>query len=393
MAKYNIHTQFDKTIEFIKASNLIAPNTFEDLSENKIFTQLQLIEDRNILAVRPIYKEVCGWSYSLRKLMCSQIPVMEYTLVDGQIQSKQKEEEVIVGNGWFPVFEQYFIGNQLETKIEKLRSQTSILVDKMEKSGTDYIAQADMIKLYVCNSLGLMRGIGNFFLHIIKGRLFFATYTGLYDTSVGDEFVTRLLIQKGLLSDTDFDTTNSNHDSFLSDLHNDMDIFLTQLQQFATSATNEEKESFILQSAYDSFGNPIFSLAYLIDMMQNKNVAIEEWLDYKIELVNRSIESLDKFMIILKIISTIAIVFNSSGEATELLKVLAKEAPDNYAEKAIAISFAIEEKWKYSQAELGKAMALAIRKTVNHFNYFNDFEEALDLIFEQGIPQYDKVTT
>ena len=35
---------------------------------------------------------------------------------------------------------------------------------------------------------------------------------------------------------------------------------------------------------------------------------------------------------------------------------------------------------------------LAIRKTVNHFNYYNTFEEILDLIYEQGIPQYDKVT-
>jgi len=392
MAKYNINLQFDKAINAIESANLSSPPTFEDLNDNEIFKQLQLIEDRNIYGIRPIYQEVCGWSYSLRKLICSDVPVMEYTIVNNQIQATPKEEEVVIGNSWFPIFEQNFAGNNLKAKIEKLRERTLIFVEKIEKSGVDYVAQSDMIKLYVCNSLSLMRGIGNLFLHIINGRLFFATYTGMYDTSEGDSFVPRILIQKGLLANTDFDITNSNQDSFLSDLQADMETFLLQLTQFAINGTQAEKESFLLLDAYDNFGEPIFSLAYLIEMMQNKNASIEEWLDNKIVLIDRSIEALDKFMIILKIVSTVAVVFNSSGEATELLKVLAKEIPDNYAEKAIAINFAIEEKWKYSQAEIGKAMMLAIRKTVNHFNYYNTFEEILDLIYEQGIPQYDKVT-
>ena len=78
---------------------------------------------------------------------------------------------------------------------------------------------------------------------------------------------------------------------------------------------------------------------------------------------------------------------------SHLIKGYAVEDNKYYQEIFVATTIANDYKNSYPVQKMGEAITLATRKALNTFGYFNEFEKLLDTIFEQGIPQYDKITT
>jgi hypothetical protein len=196
------------------------------------------------------------------------------------------------------------------------------------------------------------------------------------------------------------------HAGALDDFTTFLDNFIIQLNTFnlenisLESGTQSEineadtrKIQFLTDPAYDYNNEPNFGINYLIQASADFRTEIDRVINAKIDLVTKSNAALDYFEKILKIIATVAIVYNTSTEANQLQKALLNENDDNSIETQIAVRNALESKWNYSQAEISKGIMIATKKSINYFNYQGVFETIIDGVFEQGIPQYDKITT
>lgn len=393
-----IDPQFNLINSFLDQDYISVDEDFLPIDESKFFNQFQLIEDRNIVETIPVMEKFCGYNLiKTRQQFCIDIPKVTYTYDNGMIVKTIETIEIITGNSWIDEIKSFLGFEELKEKVEELKSVTNTFFTKIQKNGLDYTAKSDMTNTYVCNSLALMRGVGNLFLTIYNQAFFYPTYTeattgynidGLYDG------IPQQLIYPGLIQ---LIPNLPKEDCFITNYFFMLDNFLNQLVQFNSVATELDKVTFL--TAYVTppnlidYNNPNITLSDLKAACLHHRTKIIELIDDKINLLNDCLSALETFDTILKLISTIAIVYNTSSEANNLQKVLLKGASENMPETQKAYDFAIDTKWAYSQAETAIGVMVATRKTLNFFNYHNSFEMVLDKIFEQGIKQYDKITT
>lgn len=405
---YNIKLQFDSVRTILETDFIGVDDTYHETNHN-FFYQLQLIEDRNIKEMLPVMETICGYNFLNVKFkeLCVDVPKIEYSIVNGQVVSTQVVAETITGNSWIQIIKDLLKFDQINTNIDTLYNITDIFYNKVNKYGMDYIARADMSKNYVCNSLQMMRAVGNLFLHIQKGLFMYPTITESYvahnDLGV-NTFIQEELIFSGIVKNPS--GVSLPHAGVVNDFISFLTTFITELNTFNLENINLEagtpaevneasqrKLQFLTDPAYDYNDLPNFSLNYLITTSNDFHIKINNVIQAKIDLITKSTAALDYFEKILKIIATVAIVYNTSTEANQLQKALLKESDDSSIETQVAVSNALESKWTYSQAEISKGIMIATKKSVNYFNYQGVFETIIDGVFEQGIPQYDQITT
>lgn len=399
MATITINPQFDILDQLLEKDYIGVNEDFTPFDDhNLFFYQLQQIEDRNIIETLPVMETVCGFNVikSFTKF-CIEIPKITYTYDNGTIVKTIETIDTITGNTWINEIKEVLDFETIRTKLTELRSISDVFYQKIKKSGMDYTAKADMSNTYVCNSLALMRGVGNLFLTLHNQAFIYPTYTEAYagyDTDGNYTGIPNSLIFKGLAQQN---PGLPQEDGLLSNYTNMLDNFLDRLSSFTAIATELDKITFLttlapLPNSID-YNQPPLTLADLKASCQHHVSNILDNIETKILLVQDCLSVVDYFDKILKIISTVAIVYNTSNEANALQQVLLKGSDDNTLETKIAYDNAFDTKWSYSQAEMAIGIMVATRKTLNYFNYHNIFETILDKVFEQGIKQYDKITT
>ncbi len=412
MANINIKTQFDLVSAILETDYVGVNEAFIDTNHN-FFYQLQKIENRNVVEDLPVMDTICGYNFSnlkfnnLYKNNCIDVPKIEYTYTNGHVVATPVTVSTITGNGWVSIITDFLKFSDIRLKMDELYSVTDIFYGKVQKNGIDYITRADMAKHYVCNSLTLMRSVGNLFLHIIKEQFMFPTITPSYvarnDLGV-DTFIPEEIIFKGIIKNANGSLIE--HDGTLTDYINFLNNFIIQLNNFnienetldagdinSQNQAISNRTAFLLSPAYAFDNTPNFCLNYLTSKSTDYVTEVISIIQAKIDLIKECTQALDYFDKILKIISAVAIVYNTSTEANQLQMALLQGSDDSSIETRIATQFAMESKWSYSQAEISKGIMIATKKTINYFNYNNIFEDIIDKVFEQGIPQYDQITT
>lgn len=412
---YDIKLQFDLVRTKLETDYIGMDDTFHETNHN-FFYQLQLIEDRNIKELLPVMETICGYNFSNNKYKnnCIDVPKIEYSIVNGQIVATPVVVETITGNDWVPIIKDVLQFEHISSKLDELYNITDIFYNKLGKYGMDYIARSDMAKNYVCNSLQMMRAVGNLYIHIQRGLFMQPTITESYiarNDSGDTAFIPAELIFSGIIANQSGMVLP--HAGVLDDFITFLDDFIVQLNTFnienqaLEAGTSDEineaeirKSSFLTSPAFDSRDSDgvgiepaNFCIAALIEKANLFRAEIDRIINAKIDLVTKSNSALEYFEKILKIISSVAIVYNTSTEANQLQKALLKESDDNSIETRIATQNAMETKWSYSQAEISKGIMIATKKSINYFNYQEVFETIIDGVFEQGIPQYDQITT
>lgn len=396
MAIYDINTQFNKVLELLNTDFIGVDNTLNSTS-NKFFKYLNMIENRNIISTRPVLHKVCYGYYSDYWYddgdYCTMEQVIDYVMENGDYVAKPRTETYISSNTWVNEITSFLKFDQIITKVNELKNITLTFSEKMEKSGMDYITQADMANSFVCNSIASMRGISNTFLTTIDNLLLCPTYTEEYyklDENNYNHYYPADLIMIGLIGNGGVLNKPDNNllELYISFLNN----FIIKLATFLASASDDDKLFFLVGDEKDYTGKELFTLNYLKNNCTKFTNDIINFLNQRIELINGCLNIMTDYSTILKIVSTISIYYNTSAEANNIQRVLAQASYDNYAEVQIATNYAADSKYAYSQKDMAKGITLAIRKAVNHFNYYNKFETFLDLVFKQGIKQYDKIT-
>lgn len=388
MSKFN--QQFTNIKSYINKDFLgVDETTFiakQDV-EFGLFKLFNTVQNRYVILERPVMHQVCynnednWWQES----MCFMAPKIISTMVDGELVNSIEMESYISNNEWVPELKSILKFDTILSKLLLLESKATILNEKIYKSGNDYIARADMIDKHLCNCLDTMNAIGNVYLHSAKGLLFEPAYT-----------TTNVLIHIGLVSTGELGLLSS-YTNYLENFYYQLNSFInTTLATSTPEMKNMLTIEFLTYDALQYNNTPKFS-KYEFESKCSKFVQdINKWITDKISLIDKCLDTLESFDNILKIVSTVAIAINVSKKANNLQANIQQAFDQDTItydrEITIATNYAMDYKSEYPPQQIGEAITLAIRKSLNAFGYFNKFESLLDLVYE-GIPQYDKINS
>lgn len=379
--------QLLKIKKLYKLDDIIGNKIDFNFPENTILYFLNKIEDRNIFSTRPIFEEVCyGWISFLNNSHC--------VLVD-----TGETEEYISNNNWQKEILDTFKLDKIESSFNTLEKEIINFYNKMNNFGNDYIIRADMAKKYVCNSMDVMRSIGNTYLHICYNRFFEPQEVNYYKKTpniIEDNTYWIQQVESFWINDlntTEIENEQKKNHSMLLKYNDFIKLCKIKIQNVFASGDPYQFNIFIngVDDLKDEYNNPIFTLNYIkkeSDLYYNEIINI---IDRKINLLKNCSNALEYFEKILKVISSVSIVFNVSKEAN-LLQAKLKDTYDDYSMEAqIATDMALNEKQTMKNIEIGKAIQNAIRKALNFFDFYNKFEKIITDILLEGVPQYDKI--
>ena len=386
---YDITSQFTKIDEFLNKDFLAVDKTTYIPTGNQLFKLLNTLENRNVMATRPVLEQRCysNEDFWWHANECTMVPkIISYMDNDGNMVNQIVTGEYISSNSWVMEIEQLLDFSTLKNKSTELKNITLPFFEKIYKYGNDYVARADMIDKYICNCMDSMIGIGNVYLHLGYKKFFEPTYTQSYLDGDGLQ-VPSILIKEGLIANNL--VMNYNH-GFLQKYIIEIENYITLLNNFVTTVENlrttdptlaEEKvlQFFTLtEFEYKNYldqGTDVFSYIKLKLLCNTYISKINDWLDDRIDLLNTCTYNIDHYENILKIISTIAITLNVSPKANKLQNHINQgydiDANKYYNEIATATRIAFDYKNFYPPQKLGEAITIATRKALNTFGYFN----------------------
>jgi hypothetical protein len=395
---YDINNQFNEAKAFLGFDFIGADSNFLSVTDssgqpdpNHFLYQLQLIKDRQVVESLPVMEQVCGFNWLHKLPTCIEVPKIDYTLENGTIVKTVEMQDVVTGNNWIPEMTSILNIGPILDNFNTLVTKAMAFQNKILKFGLDYTAKTNLINTYICNANNMMVSVGNLYLTINDGTFLKPRFTQGYmgtDIDGNSTFIEPIIIFTGLKDSTSLFTDPN---GLFEDYNNYLKNFITELGIFNASATAEDKDNFLINPAN------VFSYESLKAGCATFNTLIQDNIMSRIELIDACASAVDNFDKIIKIISTVAIVYNSSTETNALQRTLlagnALVAGADTELVQLAYNNAIDTKKLYPASQAGTGLMIATKKSLNHFDYYNTFENIIDLVFEQGIPQYDKITT
>lgn len=395
---YDINNQFNEAKAFLSFDFIGADSNFLSVTDsngqpdpNHLLYQLQQIKDRQVVESLPVMEQVCGFNWLHKAPTCIEVPKIDYSFVNGTIVKTVEMQDVVTGNNWIPEITSILNIGPILDDFNTLVTKAIAFQDKILKFGMDYTAKTNLINTYICNANNMMVSVGNLYLAINDGTFLNPRFTQGYmgaDKDGNNAFIEPVIIFAGLKNSTSLFTEPN---GLFEDYSNYLKNFITELGIFNTSATTEDKDNFLINP------DSVFSYESLKSGCATFNTMIHDNIMARIALIDACFSAVDNFDKIIKIISTVAIVYNSSNETNALQRTLlagnALVASTDTEMIQLAYNNAIDTKKMYPANQAGTGLMVATKKSLNHFDYYNTFENIIDLVFEQGIPQYDKITT